>query len=139
MPRKEVYQKYREDSIAYSKKWQKEHPEKTKHRRERRLRHKIEVMLHYTKIFDPTATEPHCRDIFHLHLPNDPIAKDIDCLSIDHIDGGGNEHRKTIGSHINEWLIARNFPSGYQVLCMSCQWKKKIMNKEYLNRHMNRV
>ncbi len=46
-------------------------------------------------------------------------------LTIDHIDGGGNQHRREIssnkrGAHIYEWLRDNNYPSGFQVLCQNC-------------------
>ncbi len=41
-------------------------------------------------------------------------------LSIDHINGGGNKHRKEIRKNIGEWLIKNNYPSGYRVLCHNC-------------------
>lgn len=50
----------------------------------------------------------------------------LDCLSIDHISGGGTEHRQRIGGHIYTWLIKNLFPTGYQTLCMNCQFIKKL-------------
>jgi len=47
----------------------------------------------------------------------------IKFLTIDHITGGGNKHRKSIGFWGNKfycWLIKEGFPSGYQVLCFNC-------------------
>lgn len=49
----------------------------------------------------------------------------IDALSIDHINGNGGEHRKTIGNSIYGWLRTNNYPEGYQTLCMNCQMIKK--------------
>ena len=49
-------------------------------------------------------------------------------LSIDHIDGGGNKHRKELknkcGVNFYNWLKKQNYPDGYQVLCMNCQFGK---------------
>ena len=46
-------------------------------------------------------------------------------LSIDHIAGGGNQHRKSLGSkYIYSWLIHQGFPEGYQVLCHNCNMAK---------------
>lgn len=55
-----------------------------------------------------------------------------DLLSIDHINGGGKNHRKSIsvessryskgcgGIHFYRWLRDQGFPSGYRVLCFNC-------------------
>lgn len=64
----------------------------------------------------------------------------IACLSIDHINGGGSKHKESIrtdarakgisGSAFYGWLIAQNFPGGYQTLCMNCQFIKRMENHE---------
>ena len=44
-------------------------------------------------------------------------------LTIDHVEGGGCQHRKKIsksGSGIYIYLKREGFPSGYQVLCYNC-------------------
>jgi hypothetical protein len=51
-------------------------------------------------------------------------------LSIDHINGGGNAHRKEFGIRgagygFYCWLKKNHFPPGYQVLCMNCQYRKR--------------
>jgi hypothetical protein len=52
--------------------------------------------------------------------------KRLPCLSIDHIDGGGTAHRKSImvsaGLHFYHWLKREKFPPGFRVLCMNCQF-----------------
>lgn len=50
---------------------------------------------------------------------------DIRALTIDHPNGGGNKHRKELGGHghaIYFWLYKNNFPPGFRVLCMNCQF-----------------
>jgi len=54
---------------------------------------------------------------------------DIRALSIDHINGGGCQHRLKVKSNYS-WFIVNHFPKGYQTLCMNCQIIKKIDNKE---------
>lgn len=44
-------------------------------------------------------------------------------LTIDHILGGGNAHRKTIGN-IYAWLVKNNFPPEFQILCFNCNEAK---------------
>ncbi len=60
--------------------------------------------------------------------------KDIRSLSIDHIGGDGNKHRRELGQpeglHIYEWLKTNGYPKGFQTLCMNCQFIKRIENKE---------
>jgi hypothetical protein len=52
-------------------------------------------------------------------------------LSIDHVNNDGAAQRKEIGSggeRIYKWLVKNNFPEGYQVLCMNCQWGRRKNN-----------
>jgi len=46
-------------------------------------------------------------------------------LTIDHIHGGGKQHRKEIKIDFYLWLKRNNFPDGFQVLCMNCQFGRK--------------
>lgn len=55
---------------------------------------------------------------------------DIRALSIDHIAGGGANHRRMTGNDIYGWLKRNGFPKGYQVLCMNCQLIKRQVNRE---------
>ena len=52
----------------------------------------------------------------------------LEFMCIDHIDGGGKQHRQEIGSkggrHFYRWLIKNNFPSGYRVLCHNCNMSR---------------
>jgi len=58
-------------------------------------------------------------------------------LTIDHINGNGNSHRRKIGgnsgkkpyanSKIYSWLIRNKFPVGYQAMCFNCN-RGKWMN-----------
>lgn len=48
-------------------------------------------------------------------------------LTIDHVNGGGNQHRKSMGvTSIFRWLKANNYPPGFQVLCHNCNLAKYI-------------
>ena len=50
---------------------------------------------------------------------------DLRALTIDHIDGHGNQHRKEnhthTGLHFYKWLINNNYPTGFRTLCCNCQ------------------
>ena len=40
-------------------------------------------------------------------------------LTIDHIHGGGNSHRDSVGD-VYTWILRNDFPVGFRVLCMNC-------------------
>ncbi len=50
----------------------------------------------------------------------------IEFLCIDHVNGQGNKHRKTIkaGHDFYNWLIKNDFPQGFQTLCHNCNMAK---------------
>jgi hypothetical protein len=53
----------------------------------------------------------------------------IKFLTVDHIDGGGNLHRKTISSGAGamcRYLVKNNFPDGFQMLCWNCNCGKAM-------------
>lgn len=52
-------------------------------------------------------------------------------LTLDHINGGGNKHRREIamgGKTYWNWFIKNNFPPGFQVLCWNCNLGKRVNN-----------
>lgn len=57
--------------------------------------------------------------------------KEMAFLAIDHIGGGGYEHRKIIGSgsRFYMWLKKKGYPDGFRVLCHNCNqassWGRK--------------
>jgi hypothetical protein len=51
-------------------------------------------------------------------------------LSLDHINGGGSKHRKSLGTkYILSYLVKAGFPEGYQVLCHNCNLAKGFYGK----------
>ena len=50
--------------------------------------------------------------------------KEVDFLTIDHINGGGGKHRKIVGGGgaVYREIIKKNYPSSYRLLCMNCNW-----------------
>lgn len=49
----------------------------------------------------------------------------LEFLSIDHVYGGGRKHRESLGiGNMCAWLKKQNFPEGFQVLCMNCNFAK---------------
>lgn len=118
----------RERKRLYAKKWRSEHTEASRSGVHRYYRtHKEEIL---------TRTHKNNRELKQRVLTyygNKKCAcvkcgeSRLACLSIDHIDGTGYEHRKIVGNGIRfyGWLKKNNFPSGYQTLCMNCQFIKR--------------
>jgi hypothetical protein len=55
-------------------------------------------------------------------------------LSLDHIDGGGNKHRKELfgdkgesGLSLYRWAKNNGYPPIFQVLCMNCNHAKHVL------------
>jgi hypothetical protein len=49
----------------------------------------------------------------------------LEFLTIDHMNGGGNVHRKEIGGGsggIYRWLRNKKWPDGFRVLCINCNY-----------------
>ena len=59
----------------------------------------------------------------------------LDCLSLDHLNNNGYEHRKVLRSNsIYKFVRKNGFPEGYQTLCMNCQWIKKAEHIRFKRR-----
>lgn len=55
-----------------------------------------------------------------------------DFLTIDHVNGGGRQHRISIGKSGGDfyaWLVRNNYPKGFQVLCFNCNCAKGFFGK----------
>jgi len=88
---------------------------------------KLKVLNHYATVFDDLGN-PACSNPYGQHKT--PYS-DLRALSLDHIEGGGIQHRKSIRGHSYwNWFIVNNYPPGFQVLCMNCQWIKRVINRE---------
>jgi hypothetical protein len=51
-------------------------------------------------------------------------------LALDHVNGGGNDHRrfdtKGGGSKLYQWLKTNGYPGGFRVLCHNCNLGRQI-------------
>jgi len=71
--------------------------------------------------------------------------KEIMLLTIDHIKGGGNAHRRRLGVNaagFYRWLKKKKYPRGFQVLCWNCnrgRWIGKGICPHELTRRKGRL
>ncbi len=57
--------------------------------------------------------------------------KEFDFLAIDHIDNRGHLHRDSGGRRVTagalcRFLKSKGYPSGFQILCVNCNWSKRL-------------
>lgn len=125
-------QKHKETIIEKVKRWQQANPDRKhemqrryfyknrnrirKYIRERRAKFRKLVLMHYS---EGTMQCKYCG------------FSDERALSVDHINGGGTQHRKTMksGGNFCEVLVREGYPKGYQILCMNCQFIKRSENE----------
>lgn len=103
---------------AQQKRYREAHPEKMKEWRKTNPERMRELCRRTTQGY-----KARCLD----HYGNTTCAccgeKRMDFLCIDHINGGGNKHRREIGTNLIRWLIKNNLPEGpYRVLCHNCNF-----------------
>lgn len=120
----EYYLENRERFLRRNKEWRRNNPAKNREYNRKYIDgYKVEVLTHYGhgKLACVVCGE-----------------KRKDCLSIDHINGKGNEHRKQLhlrsGQPFYRWLKRNNYPLGYQTLCMNCQFIKRMGLREHRKR-----
>ena len=86
--------------------------------REWRKKLKYEIMSHYSE------GTPKCKVCGENRIA---------CLSIDHIYGGGEKAIRDFklgGGKFYSWIKKNNYPKDLQVLCMNCQFVKRVENRE---------
>lgn len=54
--------------------------------------------------------------------------RNLEFLTIDHINNDGAQHRKKIGNAgaVYKWIISHDFPKDFQVLCFNCNFSKAV-------------
>lgn len=106
------YRSNKEKRLAYGKNWRDSNPEKMK----------IYRAAHVLKLKEETFNAYGGR-VCKCCGETEPKF-----LSIDHIDGGGNIHRKSLGNtggkDFYSWLRQNGYPKGFQVLCFNCNLSK---------------
>ena len=111
MTTKKWYEAHKEEHKKNVRRWYEENREhKIQMGQDRALEKKLVVLDYYSNGELKCA---HCG------------IDDLDVLTLDHIHGGGTQHRK-LNPHSYRWAINNDFPEGFQVLCFNCNWKKRI-------------
>ena len=103
-----------EERYAKIKAWQKANPEKVK---ESQYRNRLKVKLECFEAYGGAV----CACCGETELV---------FLALDHINGGGSQHRKELGALgevLYRTLRREGFPPGYQVLCHNCNQAKHIL------------
>jgi len=67
--------------------------------------------------------------------------EDMRALTLDHVNGGGNKQRKLLssvstcvaasGTAIYAWIEHNNYPEGFRILCMNCQFVQRYEKLGY--------
>jgi len=110
---KNYREKHREELITKNREYYQKHRKELQEKaRQKRLKIRLEVIKYYG---------------------GKCICCGEDCmefLTIDHIKGEGRKHRRSLGgaNRFYNWLRKNNFPKGFQVLCMNCNWGKRMNN-----------
>jgi len=47
-------------------------------------------------------------------------------LAIDHVNGGGAEHRREVNGQVYAWLEKNGYPAGFRILCHNCNMSRGI-------------
>ncbi len=120
---KDYYESHKEKSKLAFSKYYEEHKDKIKDNVKRtgvevRCRQRIAVLRHYS---NGTMACVQCG------------FSDIRALCLDHINGGGTDHRRKLrnGGNVWYWLARHGFPPGYQILCANCNTIKAREEDEY--------
>ena len=109
---REYHRKYRNEHKEYYRQYHNKnyHLKRVKYYQNRNFKLRMIVLNHYSN------NNPKCVCCGE---------KEYKFLGMDHINGGGNIHRKKIGFRsMTGWLIKNNFPTGFQILCHNCNCAK---------------
>lgn len=84
-----------------------------------------EKLIVYWRVYKRKKNQERRLEILTHYAGGVPICaccgeRTVGFLTIDHIAGGGNKHRKKIKANLYDWLHRNNYPPGFQVLCYNC-------------------
>lgn len=135
--KREYYQKHKEEIRKKRREYHNTHKqEEAAQTRAYRESHKNELKLYrslYHQAYNPLLK---LEAVTHYGNGKPVCVKcgydDIRALSIDHVNGGGAQHRRKLHNYnMYAWLKRNNYPDGFQTLCRNCQAIKQHENKEF--------
>jgi hypothetical protein len=131
---------YREYAREQNKIYYRRHPEKCKES-VKRTRAKRPEYYREQRRKNVIKTRKRARQAVLEHYSNGALScaccgeNEEEFLTIDHVEGNGGKERTALfgrrdagGYRFYAWLIRNNYPSGYQVLCMNCNFSKRRGN-----------
>ena len=136
---KRSYQKHRSKTLEYFKAYYQKNKDKflaraAVYRDKNRAKIREESKAYYRKHAQETKEK-----VFAHYGPNGEMrcswegceVRDVDMLSIDHLDGNGGKHRLETGKGFMfyRWLIRNKYPDSFQTLCMNHQVKKEALKR----------
>ena len=120
----------RERDRVSSEEWNAANPERRRETQRTRWwreneRLKEQLRQRYRDTIRPRKQERRLRVLLHYSTGDEPACvccgeRAVEFLALDHIDGGGGQHRRSIRRSIFDWVIDNDFPSGFRVLCHNC-------------------
>ena len=118
---------FRSKHAEYMRKWRKEHPS---------VYNEIAKRYYHAHNDNVKASQKKYRNKIREEVLIHYGGKCVCCgeekkefLVLDHINGGGNEHRRKIGlggGSMTRWIRDNNFPDFFQVLCHNCNMSKSL-------------
>lgn len=108
-----------------SKKWQKANPDQVKSSYMQRFKRDPEK-IRKQKSSSQVLKHRKIKAAVLAHYGGNPPVCDccaeprFEFLCLDHVGGGGAQHRKTFKGSIYFWIVKANYPEGFRVLCHNC-------------------
>jgi len=121
--------------------WRKNHPEEYKqYRHNYYIKNRIKINIQMQALRQGLKLE--CLSHYGGNPPKCSCCGEakIQFLTLDHIDGDGNKHRKGLrsaGYVFYFWLRKHGFPEGLQVLCFNCNCGRQLNKGICPHKEMN--
>ncbi len=123
---REGYRRYRQENLEArreaDRRYRQENPDRERVRSRERRQHDPE----YCREVDRRKRERYRTAVFDHYgwTCACPGCGSVNDITIDHVNGGGKEHRAEIGKDFYGWLVRNGFPDGFQTLCRACNRSK---------------